>query len=165
MAAQFNEPMFDLLSYARRGPGRRDSMSPADIQQIARTVGRTPEVMVKILSRGANNLTAVRKHLNYIGRKGEVEIETDDGDKRPIENLLNDWDLELDEFRPQAKYPRPTAGDHRGSSTRCCSRCPPGRLRRRSSRLYKTSVGRNSLLSTDMPWRCIPTNRILTSTS
>ena len=109
MAAQFNEPMFDLLSYARRGPGRRDSMSPADIQQIARTVGRTPEVMVKILSRGANNLTAVRKHLNYIGRKGEVEIETDDGDKRPIENLLNDWDLELDEFRPQAKL-SPTDG-------------------------------------------------------
>jgi Relaxase/Mobilisation nuclease domain len=103
MASQFNEPMFDLLSYTRRGPGRRDSLSPADIQQIARTVGRTPEVMVKILSRGANNLTAVRKHLDYIGRKGEVQLETDDGRKRAIDDLLDDWDLDLDEFRPHSE--------------------------------------------------------------
>jgi hypothetical protein len=78
-------------------------LSQADIRQVARTVGRTPEVMVKILSRGANNLTAVRKHLGYIGRKGEVELETDDGEKRAIEDLLDDWDLDLDEFRPQSE--------------------------------------------------------------
>jgi hypothetical protein len=103
MASQLNEPMFDLLSYARRGPRRRDSLSPADIQQVARTVGRTPEVMVKILSRGANDLTAVRKHLDYIGRKGKVELETDDGEKRAIVGLLDDWDLDLDETRPQSE--------------------------------------------------------------
>jgi hypothetical protein len=102
MASQFNEPMFDLLSYARRGPGRRDSLSPAEVRQVARTVGRTPEVMVKILSRGANDLTAVRKHLDYIGRKGKVELETDDGEKRDIDDLLDDWDLDLDEDRPQS---------------------------------------------------------------
>src|SRR5882672_3024855 len=102
MASQFDEPMFDLLSYARRGPGRRDSLSPAEIRQVARTVGRTPEVMVKILSRGANDLTAVRKHLDYIGRKGKVDLETDDGEKREIDDLLDDWDLDLDEDRPQS---------------------------------------------------------------
>ena len=103
MASQFSEPMFDLLSYARRGPGRRDPLSPADIRQVARTVGRTPEVMEKILSRGANDLTAVRKHLDYIGRKGKVELETDDGEKRSIDELVDDWDLDLDESRPQSE--------------------------------------------------------------
>lgn len=103
MASQFSEAIFDLMSYARRGPGRRDSVSRADIRQIARTVGRTPEVMVKVLARGANDLTAVRKHLDYIGRKGKVELETDDGEKRPIDELLDDWDLDLDESRPQSQ--------------------------------------------------------------
>ncbi len=31
-------PLFDIASYARRGPGRRDRLSPAEVQQIARTV-------------------------------------------------------------------------------------------------------------------------------
>jgi hypothetical protein len=78
-------------------------MSPTDIRQVARTVGRTPEVMVKILSKGANDLTAVRKHLDYIGRKGKVELETDDGEMRDIDDLLDDWDLDLDEDRPQSE--------------------------------------------------------------
>ncbi len=92
--------LFDLLSYARRGPGRRDRVTSTDLPQIARTVGRTPEVMVKVLSRGANDLTAVRKHLEYIGRKGEVDVETDGGDTmQSARDLLEDWDLELDEYR------------------------------------------------------------------
>lgn len=103
MASQFNEPMFDLLSYARRGPGRRASLSPADIWKVGRTVGRTPEVIVKILPRDANDLAAVRKHLDYIGRKGKVELESDDGEKRVIDDLLDDWDLDLDEARPQSE--------------------------------------------------------------
>jgi Relaxase/Mobilisation nuclease domain len=104
MASQSNQPMFDLLSYARRGPGRRDSLLPAEILQVARTVRRTPEVMVKILPRGANDLAAVRKHLDYIGRKDKVELETDDGEKRAIDDLLDDWDLDLDEARPQSEF-------------------------------------------------------------
>src|SRR5579883_2504777 len=75
-----SEPLFDLLSYARRGPGRRDRVSSADLAHIGRTAGRTPEVMVKVLSRGANDLAAVRKHLEYIGRKGKVDLETDGAD-------------------------------------------------------------------------------------
>jgi hypothetical protein len=42
----------------------------------------------------------VRKHLEYIGRKGKVDLETDSGEKLHTPNdLLDDWDLELDEYR------------------------------------------------------------------
>ena len=50
------ERPFDLFSYARRGPGERVQLSKGEIEQIARTVRRTPEVMVKVLPKGANNL-------------------------------------------------------------------------------------------------------------
>jgi hypothetical protein len=99
-------PLFDIASYARRSPGRRDRLSPAEVQQIARTVGRTPEVMVKVLSGGGQDLGAVRRHLDYLGRAGELELETDDGErlqgKGTEKALLEDWDLDLDTDRRQA---------------------------------------------------------------
>jgi hypothetical protein len=98
-----NDPLFDLFSYARRGPGSRDRLAPAEIEQIARTVRRTPEVMVKVLSRGAETVSAVRKHLDYIGRKGELELETDVGERIQSrsagEQLVDDWDLDLENDR------------------------------------------------------------------
>ena len=101
-----DDPLFDLGSYARRGPGRRDHLTPSQTQQVARTVGRTPEVMVKVLPRGANDLRAVRRHLDYIGRKGDVDLETDDGEKlrdaQVGKDLVEDWDLELDAQRSRA---------------------------------------------------------------
>lgn len=97
------EAIFDLMSYARRGPGRRDHLSPAQIQQIARTVQRTPEVMVKVLPRGTSGLASVQKHLGYIGRNGDVPLETDDGETLPsrqtAKDLLADWDLDLEGYR------------------------------------------------------------------
>ena len=97
------EPLFDLFSYARPGPGRRDRLSPAEIEQIARTVRRTPEVMVKVLPRGAQTARAARKHLDYIGRNGELELETDDGERLQGrdagQRLVEDWDLELESDR------------------------------------------------------------------
>jgi hypothetical protein len=99
-------PLFDIASYARRGPGRRDRLSPAEIQHIARTVGRTPEVMVKVLSGGGQDLGAVRRHLYYLGRAGELELETDEGEqlqgKGTEKALLEDWDLDLDSDRRHA---------------------------------------------------------------
>jgi hypothetical protein len=96
----------DIGSYARQGPGRRDRLSPAEIQVIARTVHRTPEVMVKVLNRGGHDLGAVARHLNYLDRDGEVEIETDDGERlkgKGVEKvLIDDWDLDLDEERRTA---------------------------------------------------------------
>src|SRR3984885_10019502 len=97
---------FDLMSYARPGPGRRDRLSPVEVRQIERTVGRTPEVMVKVLRMGATDLAAVRRHLDYIGRKGELDLETDDGQQvrgvDAAEDLLDDWDLDLEARRSKS---------------------------------------------------------------
>jgi hypothetical protein len=99
----YNQPLFDLFSFARRGPARRDHLSQGEIQQVARTIRRTPEVMVKVLPKSANSLTTVRKHLGYIGRKGELDLETDDGERLQgtcaVKDLVEDWDLDLDEYR------------------------------------------------------------------
>jgi hypothetical protein len=96
----------DIGSYARHGPGRRDRLSPAQIAVIARTVQRTPEVMVKVLNRGGTDLGAVGRHINYLDRGGDLEIETDEGErlagKGAAKVLLDDWDLDLDEDRPMA---------------------------------------------------------------
>jgi hypothetical protein len=96
-------PLLDLRSYARRGLGRRDRLSPEEIAHIGRTIRRTPEVMVKVLSKDSNNLRSVARHLNYIGRRGELELETDDGDrlqgKDAGQRLVEDWDLDLDQDR------------------------------------------------------------------
>jgi histidinol-phosphate aminotransferase len=53
-----DDPLFEPISYGRRGPGRRDRLSPAHIEQIVRTVSRTPEVMVKVLPSAANFIFA-----------------------------------------------------------------------------------------------------------
>src|SRR5882762_8731081 len=98
--------LLDIGSYGRHGPDRRDRLSPAKIEVIARTVRRTPEVMVKVLNRGGQNLGAVARHLEYLTRKGELEIETDEGarlkGKGAEGELLDDWDLDLDEERRTA---------------------------------------------------------------
>jgi hypothetical protein len=100
------QPLLDIASYARRGPGRRDRLTPSEIAHISRTVRRVPEVVVKVLSRDSNKFPSVAKHLNYIGRRGELELETDDGDRikdRALGNQLMDaWDLDLDEHRRQS---------------------------------------------------------------
>lgn len=99
------QPLLDIASYARRGPGRRDRLTPAEIAQISRTVRRVPEAVVKVLSRDSNKFASVANHLNYIGRRGELELETDDGDRIEGKDLghqvMEDWDLDLDEHRRQ----------------------------------------------------------------
>jgi DNA-binding transcriptional MerR regulator len=101
-----SEAMFDLVSIARRGPGRRDRLSPSEIAQIARTTQRVPEAMVKVLSKGATTSKAVKKHLDYIGRYGQLELETDDGTRVHGDDvgakLTEDWDLDIEEDRLQS---------------------------------------------------------------
>jgi hypothetical protein len=96
-------PLLDIASYARRGPAQRAYLGQEEIQALGRTVRRTPEVMVKVLTKGGQDLKAVARHLNYLSREGNVEIETDDG-RRLIgeeaeQELLEDWDLDLEEAR------------------------------------------------------------------
>jgi hypothetical protein len=100
------EPLLDIASYGRGGPPETGGrLTPVQIEQIQRTVRRTPEVVVKVLPRASNDLKAVGKHLDYIGRKGELELETDDGERlggRTGRDLLDDWDLDIDDVRRQA---------------------------------------------------------------
>jgi hypothetical protein len=96
-------PLLDIASYARPGPGRRDHLSPGEIEHISRTVHRAPEVMVKVLTRGGQDFKSIQRHLAYLNRKGELEIETDEGERiagKGVEKeLLEDWDLDLQEDR------------------------------------------------------------------
>jgi Relaxase/Mobilisation nuclease domain len=100
------EPLLDIASYGRGGPSESGGrLTPAQVEQIRRTARRTPEVVVKVLPRASNDLKAVGKHFDYIGRNGELELETDDGDRlsgRIGKYLLDDWDLDLDDVRRQA---------------------------------------------------------------
>jgi hypothetical protein len=94
-------PLLDIVSLGRRGPGQ-PPLSKAEIEHISRTVRRAPEVMIKV-SGGARTLRGVESHLDYIGREGEEETETDDGQRlreRGFERaLVRDWDLDLDADR------------------------------------------------------------------
>ena len=99
-------PLFDVASYARRGPGRRDRLSPAELAQVSRIVRRVPEAVVKVLPKDPRNLSAVQRHADYIRRYGELDLETDDGEqvngKGAGHQLIEDWDLDLDEHRRQS---------------------------------------------------------------
>src|ERR1700689_4073035 len=95
-------PLLDIASYARRGPGHRDRLSPAEVQQIARTVQRAPEVMVKVLSRGGQNPGGAGPHFDYprLRDQGDPELEADDGQRLPgravSKDLVEDWALDLE---------------------------------------------------------------------
>lgn len=106
--------LLDVASYARQAPGRRDRLSPEEVALIGRTVRRTPEVMVKVLSKDSNSLRSVARHLNYIGRRGQLELETDDGEhvqgRHAGQRLVEDWDLDLDQNRRDLRL---TAGNGR----------------------------------------------------
>jgi hypothetical protein len=59
--------------------------------------------MVKVLTHGGKDLKSVQRHLAYLNRKGELDIETDEGERvagQEVEKeLLEDWDLDLEEDR------------------------------------------------------------------
>lgn len=99
-----DRPILDLISYGRAGPGARLALTPAQIAQIHRTVSRAPEVVVKVTGGGGSTTgRGVNAHFSYIGRRGELEIETDDGQRLAGRGagrlLVDDWDLDLDEDR------------------------------------------------------------------
>jgi hypothetical protein len=83
-------------------------LSPGEVERIALTVRRTPEVMIKVLSRGGQDLKAVRRHLDYLRdrEEGELAIETDDGERLMgpgvAKNLTEDWNVDLQEHRQRS---------------------------------------------------------------
>lgn len=93
-----NRPFLDLVSGGRAGPRGSNGFSGVQLEQIRRTVRRTPEVMVKVTTGGGRTLGAVAAHLAYISRHGRLEIETDDGERVSKDDqkaLLKGWHLEL----------------------------------------------------------------------
>ena len=93
------EPFFDPVSYGRALPERERPLSIGQIKLITRTVGRTPEVMVKVINKGSSSLAGVGGHVGYIGRQGAVELETEEGEvlqgPEVGKALLEDWNLDL----------------------------------------------------------------------
>lgn len=107
------EPLLNIASHARGGSRSGERLSAAQLEQIRLTVSRAPEVMVKVLPKGSSDLNAVRKHLDYIGRQGDLALELDDGDSlqgRAGEAVLADWDLDIDALRPHSKLTALPAG-------------------------------------------------------
>ncbi len=97
-------PLLDIASCARGGARAADQLTPAQMAHIRLTVNRAPEVMVKVLSKGSSDLKAVSRHFDYIGRQGNLALEDEDGHPlrgRIGEDLIDDWDLDIDALRPQ----------------------------------------------------------------
>ncbi len=100
-----DEPLLNIASYARGG--RREAggrLTPAEMEQIRRTVQRVPEAVVKVLARDSSDLKAAGRHLDYIGRYGALELEGENGERlqgRIGRLLLEDWDIDIDELRRQ----------------------------------------------------------------
>lgn len=104
-----NRPFLDLVSHSRGGPPRQQIHLTCDqIEQISRTVRRTPEVVIKVLPKDSNNARSIQGHINYIGRKGNLEIETDDGTlvhgKDVGKQILEDWDLDLEANKRETEF-------------------------------------------------------------
>jgi hypothetical protein len=80
------------------GPSESRGFSAAQIEQIRRTVrGRTPEVMVKVTG-GGKMVGAVAAHFSYISQHGDLEIETDRGERVTEDGQdahLKAWHLDL----------------------------------------------------------------------
>jgi hypothetical protein len=97
----------DIVSYGRRGPGGQLRFGADQIAQIQRTVGRTPEVMVKV-SGGGRDVGGIEAHLRYIGRHGKLQLETDEGlapqGRGAAKEITADWQLELcrSQYKPKA---------------------------------------------------------------
>lgn len=93
-------PLLDVASYGRRGPDHRPALTQAEVAHAMRTVRGVPEVMIKV-SGGARTIRGVAAHLEYLETR--ADLETDDGgvlaEKGLARELLEGWDLEVDEIR------------------------------------------------------------------
>ncbi|HLH32547.1 MAG TPA: relaxase/mobilization nuclease domain-containing protein [Terriglobia bacterium] len=91
-------PFLEVASLGRSAPPGSTRFSAAQIEQIRRTIRRTPEVMVKVTG-GGTNPGSVAAHFAYISRKGKLEIETDEGERiagtEAQRTFLATWHLEL----------------------------------------------------------------------
>src|SRR5882672_9923235 len=106
------ELAFDFRGHGHYGRTDRTRLTPVQIALISRTAARTPEVMVKVLSSGATSAKAVLRHIDYVSRKGEVELHGDEGEvlrgRSAIDALPEDWNLDLEEAGAAARIGKGT---------------------------------------------------------
>lgn len=94
----FQEPLRHARAARLSRAGIRDEAARMRAQ-IARTLRHTPEVMVKITNKAtsAQGMGAVRRHLRYISRNGQVELEDQNGDRitglDALRDLTKAWQL------------------------------------------------------------------------
>ena len=87
------------VSAPRLSRARLDDEAARMRAQLARTLKRAPEVMVKIANKAssAQGVGAVRRHLRYISRSGQVELEDQDGliivGADALRDLTDAWQL------------------------------------------------------------------------
>ena len=104
----------EVVSHGRGGSGASARLTTGQIEQIRRTVQRTPEAVVKVTG-GGRNVGAVAAHIAYISHHGRIELETDDGQrvsKAGQKELLNDWHLDLSagQYRPAPRSAKNSVG-------------------------------------------------------
>ena len=124
------EPFLDLFSAGRPAPHGSGRFTAAPIEQTRRTVGRTPEVMVKVTG-GGQTVGAVRAHVSYISQHSELEIETDEGQRVAHEAqraLVKDWHLRLAAGRKDAILRMKTPGARPASLISNVSAAQPWRV-------------------------------------
>lgn len=96
----------EFVSYGRKAPGSLHRLSAEQVEQVARTVRKVPEVVVKVPG-GARDAGGARAHFAYLDRHGVLEIESDDGralqGKTVAAELIDDWNLDLS--RGQYRHP------------------------------------------------------------
>lgn len=94
----FHDP-FRHIRAPRMSRGQAGQDARRMREQLARTIRRTPEVMVKITNKAssAQGMGAVRRHLRYISRNGKVELEDQDGltvlGTQALHDLTDAWRL------------------------------------------------------------------------
>jgi hypothetical protein len=94
----FQEP-FRHASLPRLSRGGLDEAAGRMRERLARTLTRSPEVIVKVTNKasGAQGMGALRRHVRYISRHGQVELEDQDGERYvgvdAVRELLLTWQL------------------------------------------------------------------------
>jgi hypothetical protein len=95
-------PLLDIASFGRA----HRPLSQGERMQIALTVRRAPEVMVKV-SGGARTLRGVAKHMSYVGREGRLGMEADTGEQLGgphfERGLIDDWNLDVEAHELQTQ--------------------------------------------------------------
>ena len=158
--------LLNICRYARGGPHEMVVMTPAQVEQIRRTIQRAPEAVVKVLPRASNDLKAAGKHLDYIGRYGELELEGDDGERdgQNGKAVLEGWDVDIDDLRRQ-----PTLASNGRKPPKLIHKLmfsmPAGTPPEKVSGPFGTSLAKSGGVSTDTRSYCTPTSHIHTSIS